>query len=283
MFLTIGERLNATRKGVATAIKEKNVDFIIEEINKQLDGGAAMIDVNAGINPKLEKESMRWLAKVVAGACDTPLCLDSPNPEVIKTAVEAVLETRGAEVPGGFEIEVNLPWLMINSVTLEDKSYDGIVPLLKEYNCAVVALCMKSGDAPGGTDARISIGRDLVDKLTADGVQPEKIYVDPLVLPVGVDTTNGMAATEIIHSLKSEFAGLRSCCGLSNISFGLPVRAVLNRVFLTLMISAGLDSAILDTSDRKLMSAARASLTMCGKDAFCADYISAFRSQQLEA
>lgn len=283
MFLTIGERLNATRKGVAAAIKEKNEDFIKEEIAMQVDGGAVMIDVNAGINPKVEKESMEWLAALVAGACDTPLCLDSPNPEVVQTAVETVISTRGQSVPENFELEENVPWMMINSVTNEDKTYEGIAPLVKKYNCAVVALCMESGDAPGGADERIRIGRELVERLTGDGIQPERIYVDPLVLPVGVDTSNGIAAAEIIRTLKTEFKGLRSSCGLSNVSYGLPVRSALNRVFLTLMVSAGLDSAILDTSDRKLMTVLRASLAMCGRDEYCTGYISAFRAKQLES
>lgn len=282
MFLTIGERINATRKKVAAALENKDADFIRGEIGRQLEGGADMIDLNGGASPESELENMVWLTEVAASACDAPLCIDSAQPEVIQAAMKTYLDVREERIPEEFETARNRPWLMVNSINSENARYDSLLPLVREYNCAVVALCMESARLDTDIEARARIGAELVERLAGDGIEPERIYLDPLVMPVGVDTGNALNAIELIQRLKHRFPGLRSVCGLSNISFGMPRRGLLNRTLLVMLVSADFDAAVMDTSDRKLMSSLYAALALCGKDKHCSEYISAFRRNRLE-
>jgi len=281
VFLSIGERINATRKDIGAAIKERNEEVIRAEIEKQIDGGAVMLDINGGTSPKQEKDNMLWLADLVARNCDAPLCIDSANPEVIEAAIGTMREARGGDVPGSFETEEGLPWLVVNSISAKEKVYDSLLPALQKYNCGVIALCMAEGNEPLDAVERTEIGAKLVRKLNDDGIASEKIYVDPLVMPIGVDARNGMATVEIITNLKKQFPGLRSACGLSNVSFGIPARPLVNRTFLAILAAAGLDGAIMDTSDAKLMSTLRAALALAGRDEGCIGLIQAYRKKLL--
>ncbi len=281
MICTIGERLNGSREKVAAALQEKNIEFVGEETRRQLAGGALMIDINGGTSPEQEQENLIWLAEHVALACDAPVCIDSANPEIVQAAIDACLKARSTSVPASFEIRPGLPWLVVNSITGDDKRYDLLLPVIDKYNCAVVALCLGGGDIRAGVETRIKTGTELVERLVGDGIKLERIYLDPLVMPIGIDTKNGLEAIEVVKELKARFPGLRSVCGLSNISFGLPARALLNRTFLVLLLAAGLDAAVMDTSDRKLMNSLRAALALCGEDMYCSEYISAFRENKL--
>lgn len=282
-MLTIGERINATRKAVAAAITARDEAAVRAEIDLQLAGGALMLDINGGTTPETETGNMDWLVAVTAAHTDAPLCLDSAKPGVIETAAAALMRARGIDVPGHFEISPGIPWLLINSISAESERYELILPLVKKYNAAVAALCMGDGDMPSSAEDRIRIGAELIERLAADGVAHERVYIDPLVLPVGVEAASGLAVIETIADLKNRYPDVRTVCGLSNVSFGLPARGLLNRTFLALLTAAGLDAAIVDTSDAKLMSALRAALALCNRDPYCADYITAFRNNLLDA
>ena len=267
---------------MSEAIAARDADAVRNEIELQIQGGAVMLDVNGGSTPETEKDNVLWLAEITAAATSAPLCIDSANPEVIEGAVEAALRVRGASVPNVCETEPGVPWLMINSISAESERYEKILPLVKKYNCAVAALCLSDEGMPSTAEARVAVGAALVEKLQGEGVSPERVYLDPLVLPVGVDTGNGRAVIDAVAELKRRIPGVRSVCGLSNVSFGLPGRGLLNRIFLSLLIGAGLDAAIVDTSNQKLMSAVFAAMALCDRDAYCADYIGAFRKNILD-
>jgi cobalamin-dependent methionine synthase I len=281
MFLTIGERLNATRKSVAKALAKRDAAFVRDEIDKQITGGASIIDLNGGTSPDQEPGNLAWLAETAAAHCDVPICIDSANPEVIEAAIEALLKARKASAPDAFEIQPGLPWLMINSITADKECYEVLLPLVKKYNCAVIAMCLGAGGADAGVDARITNGADLVARMISDGVAVERIFIDSLVMPLGVDGQNAKATASVIKELKRRYPGLRAACGLSNISLGLPARSLLNRTFLAMLIGAGLDAAIMDTSDAGMMSSLWAALALNGKDDYCADFIKAFRQGTL--
>ena len=281
MMLTIGERINATRKNVSAAIRARDADAVREEAWRQYDAGALMLDINGGTTPETESEAAVWLMEITAAATSAPLCADSANPEVIEAMIRTCLRVRGAHAPGSWETAPGVPWLLINSISAERERYDSILPLVKKYNTAVVALCLDE-NMPDSARERVAVGASLIERLAEDGVPPERVYADPLVLPVGVDARQGLAAIQTVTLLKQRFPTLRTVCGLSNVSFGLPARGLLNRAFLTLLVGAGLDAAIVDPTDKKLMAALNAALALCNRDPYCADYITAFRAGRLD-
>lgn len=282
MFLTIGERINATRKSIGQAVKDRDAEAIRAEADAQILGGALMLDVNGGTTPETETDALVWLVDVIARHTNAPLCIDSANPEALEAGIEALIAARGARPPAQCEIAPGLPWLLINSTSAESERYAAILPLVKKYNAAVVGLCMGDEAMPDSAGARADLAAQLVERLDADGVEPGRIYIDPLILPAGVDQNNGPAAIEAVAAIKKAHPGARTVCGLTNISYGLPARALLNRTFLALLISAGLDAAIVDTCNSKQNSVMLAALALTGRDPYCADYIGAFRKQLLD-
>lgn len=282
MFLTIGERINGTRISVSKALAKRDAAFVRDEIANQIAGGAQMIDLNGGTSPEEEPDNLTWLAQTAAEYCDSPICIDSANPNAIEAAVEVWLKAKGRLAPAKFEIQTGLPWLMLNSITGDEKRYDVLLPLVRKYNCAVVALCLGASEASAGADERIAAGARLVERMIGDGVEAERIYIDPLVMPLGVDVHNAVTAVSVIEELKRRYPGLRSVCGLSNISFGLPARSLLNRTFLTTLIAAGMDAALMDSTDAGMMGSLYAAVALSGEDDYCTDFIRAFRQGSLE-
>lgn len=282
MLLTIGERINATRKAVAAAVAARDATAIRHEADIQIQSGALMLDVNGGTTPETETDNVTWLVDVVARHTSAPLCIDTASPEALEAGIEALLAARGAAPPAHWELAPGLPWLLINSISAETERYAAVLPLVKKYNCAVVGLCMGDGVMPDSARARVDLAGALIARLAADGVAAPRIYIDPLILPVGVDQANGPAALRAVAAIKQDHPDVRTVCGLTNASFGLPARQLLNRTFLTLLIGAGLDAAIVDTTSAKMNSAMLAALALCGRDLYCAEFIGAFRKNLLD-
>jgi 5-methyltetrahydrofolate--homocysteine methyltransferase len=282
MFLTIGERINATRKSIAEAVKARNAAAIRKEADDQIHGGALMLDVNGGTTPETEIDNLTWLVDVIARHTNAPLCIDSANPQAIEAGIETLLAARASKPPAKWDIAPGMPWLLINSISAENERYAAVLPLVKQYNAAVVGLCMGDDAMPDSAQARAALAGQLVARLNADGVDTSRIYIDPLILPAGVDQANGPAAIQAVAAIHKEHPEAHTVCGLTNISYGLPARPLLNRTFLALLISAGLDSAIVDTTNVKQNSAMLAALALTGRDPYCADFIGAFRKELLD-
>jgi len=261
--LIIGERINATRKRVGQATQEKDAQLIKEEAQKQVEAGADYLDVNGGI-PGRETEFLPWLVNVVQEAVDVPLCLDSADPEALKLALP--LCKRQA---------------MINSITDEPERKQALIPLIKEYKTRVVALCMSASGPPCTAEDRISTAVRLVEFLTGQGVPEDDIYVDACILPLSVDASHCSGMLQAIGELARQFPNVHRSCGLSNVSHGLPLRKLINEVFLGMLISRGLDAAILDPTDPHLMAVVKAAEALTGRDEFCAEYLNAFRAGKL--
>lgn len=264
-MLIVGERINTSRKAIAPAVENRDAEFIIDTARKQFEAGANYIDANAGTLLKGEPDALEWLVTTIQDAVDAPICIDSPNPEAISRA-----------------LKVHKGQAMINSITAEKERYNGIVPLVKEYNAKVIALAMGDGGIPDNAEGRIAVARDLIDKLTGEGVKLENIYVDPLVYPVATGPQYGRAVLDTIRTVRSEYPGVHAICGLSNVSHGLPVRKLLNQAFLVMCIEAGLDAAIIDPLDQRLMSLIYASEAILGCDEYCTDYLMAAREGKFE-
>jgi len=263
-MLIVGELVNATRKAVARAIEARDRATIVELARDQAAAGVDYIDVNAGIFGAREGEYLSWLVQCVQEAVDLPCCIDSPNP----SAVEAALQVHQGPA-------------LVNSLSLEKKRCDGMLRVLAGTEHRVVALCMSDAGMPRTAEDRFSVSEKLMEILTAAGVPLESVYVDLLVQPVATDHTVGLEFLKAVERVMTAFPGVHTICGLSNVSYGLPRRRLLNRTFLIMAIARSLDAAIVNPLDRTTMSALLAARSLAGRDEFCMDYIQAFRDGQL--
>jgi len=265
-MIIVGEKINSTLKSIRPAMENRDEQAIIDLAKKQHDAGASYIDLNAGMFHDTEVEVMEWLVKTVQSAVNVPLCIDTPNPEAIKRALM---------------VNKN-PKPMINSITAEKERFSSISPLLNEYKASVVALCMDDSGMPETADERVKIAHGLIDSLVKLGMKLDDIYIDPMIRPIGTGSHYGVVAIETIRKVKRDFPEVHIMCGLSNISFGLPARRSINQVFLVSAMNAGMDGAILDPLDKKLMTFLYACEAVLGLDEYCVNYLEKFREGSLE-
>lgn len=262
MFTVVAERINCTRKFVKAATEARDAAFIAEEVTKQVEAGATFIDVNAGSSPEAELDNMIWLLGVVQKTTDLPISLDSPSPKVLKAGLEA-LDARKA---------------MINSISLEEGRAETLLPLVVEYKTDVIGLCMGAGQRlPETADERCEFAGQLIAATRAAGVADDKVYIDPLVQCVSAAETQGIEFLLAIRKIHAAFPDVHFCAGISNVSYGLPQRTLLNRAFLSLAIWEGLDGAIIDPTDKGVMAQMYATLAVAGKDEYCMEYLTAVR------
>jgi 5-methyltetrahydrofolate--homocysteine methyltransferase len=262
--IVVGEKINTSRKSIEEAAEKRDSSFIAKVAREQAEAGAHFIDVNAGTFVDRETEYLCWLVETVQQEVDLPLCLDSPNP---KALAEAMKLHRGEP--------------MINSVSLEVDRLQALLPVVTSQPCHIVALCMAETSMPTTVEQRVEVGSELIKKLTEVGFPLEKIYVDPLIQPVSVDTNMGIAALGAIRDIMQGFPGVNTICGLSNVSFGLPERRLINRNFLALAMSYGLSSAIMDPTDKHLMSTLLSTDMLLGRDEYCEKYIEAYEKDRI--
>jgi len=264
-MIIIGEKLNSTIPAIRPAIENYDREAIAELAKKQIAAGATFVDINAGMFAEDEPERLAWMAEVVQEAVDAPLSIDSPNPLAIKRALEVNKNHK----------------VLINSITAEPKRFDEILPLILEYKTSVIALCMGTGGIPQTVLERMKIAEDLVSNLCKAGMAEKDIYLDPLVLPISTGSENGNIALETIRQMRAEFPKTHIACGLSNISFHLPARQLINQAFLVAAISAGMDGAIIDPLDKRLMSMIYASEALFGKDKHCKTFLKKYRDGEI--
>ncbi|MBN2029871.1 dihydropteroate synthase [bacterium] len=261
----IGEKINGTRKKVAEAIADRNVEYIQNLAVKQVEAGSTWLDVNAGTHPGREPEDLIWLIENIQAVTDTPLCLDSANPEALRLAIQKVNKTP-----------------MINSISGEPDRLEKILPIVAEHGCEVIALAMDETKIAETYEKRVEIIEKVIKATRAAGVPDEKVYVDPLAMTVATSNQSGVVACETIRALKSKYTEAHFSIGLSNISFGLPARKQINRTFLILAMQAGLDCAILDPLDQDLQAAILTSELLLGLDENCLNYLKASRKGLFE-
>ncbi len=264
-MLILGERINATRKRIGRAVAERNADYIAREAKKQVDAGATHIDCNAGRDPEREVEDLKWLISVVQEAVDLPVAIDSANGEAVSESLKVVKKPP-----------------IINSVTAEQSRIEAIMPLAREHDAFLVGLCMGDGGMPDGTRQRVEAAEKILKEAERHGISADKIYFDPVIVPVSTNPSEAIAAVEAVRHIMTEFPGAHTVCGLSNVSFGLPQRNTLNRTYLVMMMQAGLDGVIMDPTEPHMMSTLLACRTLLGQDEWCMEYIRAGRADRLD-
>lgn len=264
MFI-IGELINASRKAIGEAIKNQDVQAIQKVAVDQAEAGAHFIDVNAGVFVGKEPEYLKWLTSTVQEAVDLPCAIDSPDPKAIEAA-----------------LEVHKGTPMINSISLEKERYENLMPVVANSDYKVIALCMSDDGMPETVDDRLKIADNLVNGLVRNNVKLENIFVDPLVQPMSVNNTFGIEFINSVEAIVARFPGIHTACGLSNISYGLPARKFLNQTFMVMAIGKGLDGAIMNPLDKKMMANIIAAEALAGRDSFCMNYLKGYRAGKFD-
>jgi cobalamin-dependent methionine synthase I len=261
MFTVIGERINTTLKKVQAAVAEQDVEYIKNDVKSQTEAGATYIDVNAGARIGHEESDMKWLLEIIQEASSLPLCLDSPDPAILQMAYGLVTQKP-----------------MINSISLEKNRFESMIKYLQGKECRVIALCMDDSGMPKSVKDIVSRARSLVAELEKIGFKRGDIFIDPLIQPVSVDINNGRIAMTAVKTIMTELEGVHTTGGLSNMSYGLPQRKIINRGFMAMMIANGFDSAIMDPLDKDLMALTLTADMLAGNDNYCMNFIKATRS-----
>jgi 5-methyltetrahydrofolate--homocysteine methyltransferase len=256
----IAEKINGTREEIAKAIRERDTAVIQDLALAQTAAGATWLDVNAGTHPSREPDDLVWLVETIQSVVETPLSLDSASPQALQAAIPATERTP-----------------MINSISGEANRLTGILPIVAEHGCPVIALALDGKKIAAEAGSRFDVIRRVMTETRAEGVPDSLVYVDPLVMTVGTDNQSAQVTFDIMRRVREEFPDAHLTLGLSNVSFGLPARSFINRYFLALAIQAGLDSAILDPLDPELQRAILTTELILGRDAHCLNFTRAWR------
>jgi 5-methyltetrahydrofolate--homocysteine methyltransferase len=264
-FVVIGERINPTgRKRLAQEMKAGDFSRVEADAVAQVAAGARVLDVNAGIPLADEPAILAKTIELVQSVTDVPLAIDS-------SVVEAL--------EAGLSVYQGKP--LLNSVTGEEERLERVLPLVKRYGCAVVAISNDDTGISQDVDVRFDVARRIVERAADHGIPREDVVVDPLVMPVGAVARAGRQVFELIGRLRNEL-GVNTTCGASNVSFGLPNRGGLNAAFLSMAVGAGLTSAITNPCHGELMQAVRGADVLMAHDVQCATWIGAYREPAAE-
>lgn len=260
-MILIGEKLNSSVPSALEAMNDAGDENLIKIVKRQARGGANYIDVNTALTGERETENMKRVISIVLENCKKGIVLDSPDPNVITGCIG---EAAGRPV-------------IINSVS-GDPRFDGVIEAAREYGAGLICLPMRGKQIPAEAGERARNAGELIEKLRGQGIADKQIYIDLLTESAATNGEAVKAASQTLRLIKREYPSVRTVCGLSNVSFGLPRRAALNAAFLTILLRDRLDAAILDVNSEPVMTALRASEALLGRDEYCMKYISYIRS-----
>ncbi len=264
-FTIIGERINPTgRKKLAAEMKAGNYETVKSDTIAQVEAGAHMLDVNAGIPLADEPAILAETIRLVQSLTDLPLSIDSS----IVAALESGLQAYQGRA-------------LLNSVTGEEERLEQVLPLVKKYDCAVIAISNDETGISEDPDVRFDVAKKIVEHAADYGIKACDIVVDPLVMPIGALGDAGRAVMQLIRRLREELK-VNTSCGASNISFGLPNRHAINATFLSTAYGAGMTSAIMNPLHQPEKDAIMASNVVMGNDRDCAKWIKTFREPSPE-
>lgn len=269
-MLIIGENINASSRRVAEAIRTRNSTFF-QELILRCAQNADYLDVNVGGgkgSTGQEIDDMKWLIDIICEVTDKAIVVDSANPEVIEAGLEQGVSLRA---------ERSNRVAMINSVNAEQARLEAIGPLVAEYQVDVIALAMDDNGIPSRVEERIRACDLILEGLSRYNIPAEKVYFDPLVLPIGVDTTQGQVTLKTLEQIKARYPKAKTVVGLSNISYGLPQRSMINDAFLLMLIYVGLDSVIVNPLHSNTIGSIELGEMLLGKDTHCKKYLKAYR------
>ncbi len=253
--ILIGERLNPTgKKRLKEALREENYDYLIGEAIRQSEAGAAVLDVNVGLPELKESEVLPAVVRVLQASSDTPLCLDSSSPEALEAAMR---------------IYNGKP--LVNSVDGKEESMRAVLPLVKHYGGVLVVLTMDESGIPATAEGRLAIAERVAARAAEYGIEKHDLLIDPLTLTVSAEPGAARVTLEAVRLLSAR--GFHTSLGVSNVSFGLPKRELINAAFFSSALAAGLSAAIMNPDSLAMQDSYHAHRALAGHDAACADYI----------
>jgi 5-methyltetrahydrofolate--homocysteine methyltransferase len=265
-FTIIGERINPTRrKKLAETMSKGDFSIVQEDARRQVEAGAHVLDVNAGIPGGDEPALLRGAAQAVMDVVDVPLCFDTANPEALKAALE--------NYPGK---------ALINSTTAEEHMMERVFPLAKQFQAAVIGVITDENGVPPTPEARLQVARKLIERAADFGIPAEDIIIDCLALTVGADHNAGRITLDSMRLVREEL-GINMSLGASNVSFGLPDRKIINAAYLALAIGRGLTVAITDPTVPEIQTTLLACDLLTGHDEYAMRWIKAFRKRSQAA
>lgn len=264
-MIIIGEKLNGSIPSVAKAIAEKDADLIRERARMQAEAGATFLDVCASVEEAVEVETLKWMIDLVQEVTDTPICVDSPSARSCVAAIPF------CKRPG-----------LINSVSLEGDKIDTIFPVIADTDWECVALLCDNDGIPDSVERRMKIFFGIMEKAKQYGIAPSRLHIDPLVVTLGTDQTALTVFADCCRRIKYEYPEIHITSGLSNISFGLPVRKNINQAFMALAMNAGMDSAIVDPTNKNMIGMIYATNALLERDEYCLQYIDKFGNKASE-
>ena len=262
----IGERINPTgRKSLLAELKEGVFDIVKRDAVAQVEAGAAIIDVNAGVPGADEEPILKDMMHAVMEVTDAPLCIDTAD----NTALESALSLYKGKA-------------LINSVNGEEEHLAAVLPLVKEYDASVIALCMDDEGIPPTAEDRFKVAAKMIERADKLGISADRLVIDPLALTMGSDHNAGMIAIDTIRMVVKEF-GVNVTMGASNISFGMPDRAAINATFIAMSILAGMTCPITNPLEEEVNLAIQAADLVMGRDEFGMNWIKSFRARSKES
>lgn len=260
MFLTIGELINSTRDEVKQALKKKDEDLIRKLARDQIETGADVIDLNAGESMEDEKKDMDWLIDLVEDEIEgVRICIDTPDPEVLEFALEKVEEKP-----------------VINSISNEADKKEAR-EVASGYDAEIIGLAMGEEGMPETVDDRLNETEALLKKCDKLGIDKDNLYIDVIAMTIGSNQEQGQYVIDSVRQIKEKF-GVKTNIGLSNMSFGLPNRPLINRTVFAMLLEAGLDAALIDPTDKEMMDTLKAAEALLGVDKNCLNYLKYQRS-----
>lgn len=264
-MIIIGEKLNGSIPSVAKAIAERDADLIRERAKKQAEAGATFLDVCASVEEDVEVETLKWMIDLVQEVTDTPICVDSPS---AKSCVAAIPFCKR---PG-----------LVNSVSLEGNKIDTIFPVIADTDWECVALLCDNDGISDSVERRMKVFHGIMEKAKEYNIAPSRLHIDPLVVTLSTDQTALTVFAECCRQIKAEYPDIHITSGLSNISFGLPTRKNINQAFMVLAMNAGMDSAIVDPTNKNMIGMIYATNALLERDEYCLDYIDKFKDKPAE-
>ncbi|MBP5167338.1 MAG: methyltetrahydrofolate cobalamin methyltransferase [Oscillospiraceae bacterium] len=265
-MIIIAEKINGSIPSVAKAISEKDEAFLRDLAVRQSEAGATYIDVCSSVAPEVEFDTMRWMLDLVQDATDTPISVDSPNAECLVQLLPYVKK------PG-----------LVNSVSGEGNKIDLVFPAIADTKWEVMALLSDDTGIPKSAADRLRVFDNIMAAAEKYGIAPNRIHIDPLVEMLCTSEDGIAMVIEVITSIKKRYPTIHISGAVSNISFNLPARKLVNIGFVVLAMNAGMDSAIFDPLDKQLLGVIYATEALLGMDDFCMEYITAFREERIAA
>ncbi len=261
----IGGAINTSIPGIDEIVSSRDEKALLELARNEARYGAQMIGLNCGTRLQTEKEDLLWLAKVIQDNISLPLCIDSLNPD----SVEAVLKVHRHGRP------------VIDSLSCEESRIETFLPIMKKYDTAGICLLMGEGKMPFQPEERIQYMERIIEGTKRHGIKSEDIFIDPLVFALATGDTFAKAFLDTLRLVKSNYPEFKTCCGLDNISHGLPNKESINEVFLTHCYITGID-AVMIIPTRKIGGVFKINELIMGNDEYCMEYISACRAEDIE-